>query len=266
MRVWLTSSTTLKPAALAGRDTVAAGRNVALFGASAVLACALGLPSVARAAFIPPAGVAEYRLIFVSAHGITGTSSKIADYNSFATTEAASNPSLPSTIWTAVASTDSVSAVSNIACTPDCSGIPIFLVNGTQVTTSSTALFSASTATPLQHAINETQSGNNQSGYAWSGSFSNGTQNIQTIGNTTFDTTLGNGSGPVEYGWSGLTDRNAIDSGGTYSISSSQPIYAISGVISAVPEPATASLLGFAGVVTGLMGAFRRRRKAVVTR
>lgn len=265
MRAWLISSTTLKPAAFfLTEETGAAGRNVfPLRGACAALTLLLGLPAAARADFIPPAGVTEYRLIFVTADQTDATSSNIADYNSFATSEAALNADLPSTTWTAVASTDAVSAVSNIACTPDCSNIPIFLVDGTtEVATSSTALFNAASAS-LLNGIGEDQYGNSVSGYVWTGSFSDGTQNIQTIGQETYDSTLGNG-GPVEYGLAGYNDGNAID-GGSYSADSPEPIYAISGVISTVPEPMTASLLGFAGIVTGL-AKFRRRRKPVTGR
>ena len=261
MRSWLTSSTTLRPAAFVSAE--ATGR---LLGASAVVACALALPSVARADFIPPAGVTEYRLIFVTADPTTATSSAIADYNAFATTEAQQNSSLPSTTWSAVVSTDSVDAVSNIACTPDCSGIPIFLVDGTEVAVSSTALFNAAT-TSLMNGIGEDQYGNFvRGGYVWTGSFSDGTPNIQTFGNNTYDSTLGNG-GPVEVGYAGNTDVSAIDNG-EWGVGNSddgyttEPIYAISGVISTVPEPMPASLLAFGGIVTGLVARFRRRRKA----
>jgi hypothetical protein len=210
MRFWLSSSTTLKPASqLSMGDITEAGRNLSLLGVSAGLACLLGLPAVARADFVPPAGVTDYRLIFVTTDTTAATSSNIADYNSFATNEAEQNPDLPSTTWTAVASTDAVSAVSNIACTPDCSNIPIFLVDGTDVATSSTALFNAATVS-LLNGIDEDQKGTSVSGYVWTGSFSDGTQNQQIFDSELFDATLGNG-GPVEYGWAGDTDGNALD-------------------------------------------------------
>ena len=258
MRTWLDDTAPSQPPA---EEIATAGRGIALLGASVGLACLLGLPAVARADFIPPAGVTEYRLIFVTADPISATSSNIADYNSFATSEAAANPDLPSTTWTAVVSTDAVSAVSNIACTPDCSNIPIFLVDGTEVATSSTALFNAATVS-LLNGIDEDQNGNNVSGYVWTGSFSDGTQNIQTIDSATYDATAGNG-GPVEYGWAGNADGTAID-GGSYYDGFPASIYAISGVISTVPEPMTVSLLGFAGIVTGLVGKFGGRRRPSV--
>jgi hypothetical protein len=260
MRIWLSNSTTLKPASLLpAANATTTGRNLSLLGASAGLACLLGLPAVARADFVPPAGVTEYRLIFVTADPTTATSSNIAEYNSFATSEAALNPDLPSTTWTAVASTDAVSAASNIACTPDCSNIPIFLVDGTKVATSSTALFSAATVS-LLNGIDEDQNGNFVFGYVWTGSFSDGTQNIQTIDSEPYDSTLGNG-GPIEFGYAGNTDGTALDSGEEWPADGSEPIYAISGVISTVPEPMTASLLGFAGIATGLVGKLRGRRR-----
>src|ERR1700744_4626362 len=122
MRAWLIGSTTLQsPACRPMEKPETVGHRTPLFGASAALACLLGLPAIARADFVPPPGVTDYRLIFVTADGTSATSANIADYNSFATSEAALDPNLPSTTWTAVASTDLVDAVSNIACTPDCS-------------------------------------------------------------------------------------------------------------------------------------------------
>ena len=266
MRAWLSRSTTLQPATgLPVEKSETASHRTPLLGASAALACLLGLPAIARADFVPPPGVTDYRLIFVTADATSATSANIADYNSFATSEAELNPNLPSTTWTAVASTDLVDAVSNIACTPDCSNIPIFLVDGTEVTTSSTALFNAATISLLE-GIDEDQYGNSTGGYVWTGSFSDGTANIQTDGQDTFDATMGNG-GPVEVGFSGPNNGAAIDSGVAWFVGdptdglTQEPIYAISGVIS-TPEPETLSLLAFGGIMTGLMGRFRRRRKS----
>lgn len=243
----------------------AAGRTVSLLGASAALACLFGLPSLAHATFIPPVGVADYRLIFVTADTTAATSSSIATYNSFATSEAALNASLPSTVWTAVASTDSASAVSNIACTPDCSHIPIYLVDGTEVAASSAALFNAAT-TSLLAGIGEDQYGSTinsngfsyAGGYVWTGSFSTG---LPAISAGPTDTTLGSIGGNSEYGLAGAVDGTAID-GGPWGNSNAYPIYAISGVIAAgqpVPEPVSALLLGFGALVTGWFG--RRQRK-----
>jgi hypothetical protein len=225
---------------------------------------AAAMPGIAQAAFIPPAGVTEYRLIFVTADGIAPTSSDIATYNSFATSEAQQNSALPSTIWTAVASVYGTDAISNVACTPACTNIPIFLVDGTEVAASSTALFNAATVS-LLNGIGEDQFGatgaNGQSyagGYVWTGSFSDGTGATLNDGyGNTFDEQLGNGS--AEYGTIGATDGTAIDAG-IFNTQGSFPIYAISGVIN-TPEPMTASLLGFGGIMTALAGRFRRRRK-----
>jgi hypothetical protein len=256
VRTGLDNATPMNPTAgLPAAKTPVTGRCISLLGTSAGLACLLGLPTIARADFILPAGVTDYRLIFVTADPTAAASSNIADYNSFVTSEAAMNPNLPSTTWTAVVSTDNVDAVSNIACTPDCSNIPIFLVDGTtEVAVSSTALFNAATAS-LFNGIDEDQNGNIVAGYVWTGSLSDGTQAIQP---TVYDGTMGNG-GPVEYGFIGATDGTAIDSGGAFDAGAEEPVYAISGVISNVPEPMTASLLAFGGIATGLVGKFRRR-------
>ena len=261
MRLKLACPTTLKAETISPAKThLTERRNASLLGASTALALLLGLPSLAQAAFIPPAGVPEYRLIFITADQIAGTSSSIATYNNFATSEAALNPSLPSTVWTAVASTDSISAVNNIACTPACTNIPIYLVDGTEVAASSTALFNAAT-TSLLAGIGETQNGGGLAGYAWTGSFSTGLPAITAA--TSTDSTLGSAGGISEYGLAGNTDGTAIDNG-SYSNSTSQSIYAISGVIAGsqpVPEPVSASLLAVGGLATGWFGRNRRQRK-----
>jgi hypothetical protein len=147
-------------------------------------------------------------------------------------------------------------AVGNIACNPGCANIPIFLVGGTEVAASTNALFNAATVSLLNNGINEDQNGNSISGYVWSGSFSDGTQAIST-----FDNTLG-GSDIAEVGFAGTTGGGAIDGGQFGNRGTAFPIYAISGVISPVPEPVTASLLAFGGIMTGLVGRFRRKPAA----
>ncbi len=242
--------------------------NISLLGVTA-LACLFGLPSPAHAAFIPPAGVADYRLIFATSGTTAAASSAIGTYNTFATTQAALDTSLPSTIWTAVASTDTVSAINNIACTPGCSNVPIYLVSGTEVAASSTALFTAAT-TSLLSGINQDQFGNAlvgrslTSNYVWTGSTSAGARNIQTIGATVFDATLGSPATTSGYGSVGQVNGTAIDFGSVSPQLSSARIYAISGVISAgqpVPEPVSASLLTFGAIVTGWIGRRRGGRK-----
>jgi len=138
-------------------------------------------------------------------------------------------------------------------------------VDGTEVASSITALFSAAT-TALQNGINEDQFGTvGYSGYVWTGSFSDGTQAITTLGNSIFDETLGGGSSTAEYGHAGNTSGLAFDNG-SFSNTQPAPIYAISGVITTgstpVPEPITASLLAFGGLMTSLVRKRRRQHQA----
>ena len=114
----------------------------------------------------------EYRLAFVTDDTTDATSSDITTYNSFVTAEAALNLSLPSTTWTAIASTSGVNAATNISCGSACdSNVPIFLVDGTEVATSAAALFAGAILNP----IDEDENGNLLYGYVWTGSNADGT-------------------------------------------------------------------------------------------
>jgi hypothetical protein len=90
---------------------------------SAATAALVGVPSLAHAGFIPPAGVSDYRLLFVSYDVVQATSLNICDYDTFVTNEAAMNAALPSTTWSAIVSTapgangtPGVSAVDHVSC------------------------------------------------------------------------------------------------------------------------------------------------------
>ena len=230
----------------------------------AASAALMALPGAAQAgAYTPPASLNpgdHYRLIFVTSTSIDATSSDIATYNSFVSTAAALNPALPSTTWMAIASTATVNAIDNIACTPSCASDPIFLVDNTEVAASSTALWAADT-TALLHAINLTESGSttlptiNGNPYAWTGSSKDGT------GYTGY--TLGTAS-PIFGGYNG-TNQGFIANYNTSSAFSG-PLYAISSelTVPSVPEPAALSLLASGGLLTFLAGRLRRQRRASV--
>jgi hypothetical protein len=129
-------------------------------GVSLTAMCPMGVSSVALAspAFVVPVGVTDYRLAFVTdeapADEIAGTSSVIGTYNQFAATQAALNtnlptaptaPTAPTTAWRAIVSTSTMSAVNNISCGAACNAnVPIFLVDGTEVATSTNNLFGGS--------------------------------------------------------------------------------------------------------------------------
>jgi len=213
--------------------------------------CLVGMPTVALASvFVPPPGVTEYRLAFVTDGTITGTSSFVGTYNSFVATEAATDTSLPNTTWTAIAGTPGVSAASNVSCGSVCNNnVPIYLVDGTLVASSTASFFSNG----LLGNINEDGKGAAVSVLAmeWVGSNMDGTA---AQGNE-----LGSNI-PVAY--------SADDHTVTFFNVNNDPLqlFALSGeldVAAAVPEPSTWAMmiLGFAGV--GFM-AYRRKSKSAL--
>ena len=229
----------------------------------AASAALMALPGAAQAGgYTPPASLNpgdHYRLVFVTSTAIDATSNNIATYNSFVSTAAALNPALPTTTWMAIASTASVNAIDNIACTPSCASDPIFLVDNTEVAASTADLFSGT----LLHAINLTESGSTTVpqldgwSYAWTGTAPNGTVytnnglgasvNYVAEGDYTLSTNY------YMYNWYMLS---------TYT----GPMYAISAelTVPSVPEPAALSLLASGGLLTFLAGRLRRQRRASV--
>jgi hypothetical protein len=221
------------------------GRAAVLLQLSTATALLFGTSTLAYADFIPPAGVTAYRLAFISADATQpATSSSITTYNNFVTSEAAQNSSLPSTIWTAIASTADESALTNISCGELCNSLPIYLVNGTEVAVSSASLFAGDGSS----TIDADQFGNPNGGYAWTGTNNNGTA---ATGNE-----LGSDDpmlGSPDFGSSNQFALFTDDAS-----ASEFSIYAISGEIqTTVPEPASGAALLFGGLVVTRV--FRRR-------
>jgi hypothetical protein len=227
-------------------------------GASLTAMCLLGMSPVAWASpiFVPPPGVTNYRLAFVTDQTTTATSSVIETYNLFAASNALTNTNLPSTVWTAIVSTSATSAANNVSCGAACdASVPIFLIDGTEVATSTINLFGGSSG--IVNTIDEDQNGSAEDdAYVWTGSNTDGTAAAG----------LQMGTSTPMTGWN-------IDSGLMLDFSSSDdsdplPIYVISGElsedVSAAPEPASLSLLAFGGIAMALSQKFRRRRRTGV--
>lgn len=260
------------------------GRVLKLSGAALAI---MATPIVAHAQFTPPAGVTEYRLLFVSADafnydgtynadtpdGLDGGagSTSNSDYNNFANTEAAQNTSLPSATWTAIISTPSTSAVAAVCGVTCDTTVPIYLVDGTEVATSLAALFNTGT-TALLNAPDEDQFGKANWTKVWTGSNADGSADTgNEAGALSNNTTLGNSyasdsnfltNGYPDYcnGVTACSNYDPYSDPQTSYFNDYNSIYAISDVITVpVPEPVMGSALLMGGIAVTRM--FRRRRR-----
>ena len=183
----------------------------------------------------------QYRLAFVTSTTRDATSSNIADYNAFVTGVANTVTELVAlnTTWTAIASTGGA-ASDNTSTDPNVNGtgVRIFLLNGTKLADSNADLWDGSIDT--QFNINET--GSLIAAEVWTGA--------NEFGGPATLWPLGVG-GSVIYARIGSTEFvdylwvNAARSFAT----TSKPFYAISNVLTVIPEPTTATLLAL-----GLIG------------
>jgi hypothetical protein len=254
---------------------------------TATTACLLALPVMAQAdpAFTLPVGLSpgeQYRLMFVTTNTTPGDDNLIADYNSFVSTDAALNPSLPSTTWKAVASTSTVSAATNIDCGTSCDALPVFLVNGTQVANSSgtgtNGLFSGALLVP----INVTESGTSAptgypNFYVWTGSTPSGgiaPINSYSYGGpsddeftVTYNGPLGTATPYPTVGDDQSSDDEAFNFGSNAG-EDTQGLYAISGALTvpgaSVPAPGGAPLFLLGGLVAFVARKFRRGERQTV--
>ncbi len=230
-------------------------RSVPLIGMSAAIVGLLGLPVAAHAAFTPPTN-GPYRLLFVTSTKTPATDPNISTYNSFVTTAAGLNRSLPDTSWAAIVSTAATSALTNvdsICSTADCQAAPIYLVDGTLIASNQGDFF----GNLLANAPDQTETGatySNVGDYVWTGSTAKGEINVGHA----------MGSSPAELGTPSTKVNNYLDAGyaavtskSVAPYADSYPLYAISGELG-VPEPASDALLLVGAVATGLV---RRRRK-----
>ena len=232
-------------------------RNRVSFIASLVLVLA-GF-ATARAAIVPvPTGLQpgdKYYLAFVTNGTILGTSSNIADYNSFAQTQAALVPSLTTisgspVTWKAAVSTTSVNAFTNLGL----GSFPIYRIDGVQIATGGADLWDGS----LANAINVDQYENSYGGgvTAWTGSNSNGTGYALFGGYE-----MGGASGNSITGAVNSTSGSWMTVGGPNSGNVNR-VYAFSSqLVVPVPEPASVSVALCSVALVG-WSLRRRARKA----
>lgn len=125
-----------------------------------------------------PAGT-QYQLIFVTAGMRDATSSSIADYNAFVASQAALNPTLPSTTWHAVGSTATVNAKDNAPSI----GLPVYNTRGELVASPATGLYTTTLLNPISfdqygnsNGLEGLDDGANVASQVWTGSTAAGTK------------------------------------------------------------------------------------------
>jgi hypothetical protein len=224
------------------------------------LCCAWNMPARADLIIATPAGLNpgdQFRIVFLTVGTTQATSSDIGYYNTFVSNDAINQAGgVGNTVvyggttltWTAIASTNAVSAISNIGSF----GVPVYLASGTRITPSDTVtgLWSGSLLAPINEFLTAPFFFNTS---VWTGTLPNGT------GAGSF--TLGSGS---EFGSTpGLSNKSNsewVETGATPSNFSSN-MYGISQVLTAVPEPSTCIMV-VAGLACGGSSMVRRRKRA----
>jgi hypothetical protein len=168
-----------------------------------------------------------YRLVFVTSTTRDALSSNINDYNAFVNGVAAGVPELAAlgTTWKAIGSTASIDARDNTGTNPVNTGVPIYRLDDTRIADNNADLWNATIAAALN--TNESGATVNPT-VVWNGS------NWDGIGWGVW--ALGGTSGLSEYGMSSILTQGWVNSGLNNS-SLQAPLYAMSDVLTVVPEP-----------------------------
>ena len=220
-----------------------------------VLTLILSFSTPVTAALISPSGLNpgdQYRIAFVTSGVRDALSADINDYNQFVTDAANAPGSLVASLdtsWRAIASTPTVNARDNTgtsAAPLGINGVPIYLVDGvTKIADSYDDLWDGS----LDAALNLDESGSVPSPFnravVWTGTLAIG-------GVKSSNLALSRSS--VLLGQSDATNNVWIQGASIAPDADSLSLYAISGVLTAVPEPNTLLLSALA-----LIGLRRRR-------
>ncbi len=213
----------------------------------------LGLLAAAPAVAVPvtvPTGLSpgdQYRLAFVTSTTRDAISSAIGDYNAFVASVANGVPELVAlgTTWTAIASTATTDARDNTQTNPNTGiGVPIYHLGDALIASDNADLWDQVIDAPLDC---DEQGNCGGGGFVWTGTSS-----------LTGELFPGAGLGDAEP----LAGHFGFQVGWVDSLFSpaatAYHVYAISSVLTVVPEPGTAGLLGMCLL---LMGSGRHIRR-----
>jgi hypothetical protein len=231
-------------------------QTVRLALATAMLWIGFGVGGRAEAggiALSTPAGLGageSFRFVFITDATTVAISASIAHYNSFVNAQAGGATYDGSVVnWVAIGSTSSTSAINNVGQTLT----PVYLADGTLVTTSttSTGLWSGSLLNPIDETISGMGIHSGSTG-TWTGTNTNGSVSSNPLGDF-FGVTIG---------VSTVTNGNWVNNGvwPTDNASGVFHMFAISQVLTAVPEPSSLALAGTAAIGVGAFVWCRKRR------
>jgi PEP-CTERM motif len=199
-----------------------------------------------------PAGLSagdQFRFVFITDGTTTAESSNISDYDNFVQTQAGGASYNGAVVnWLAIGSTASVNAIDHIGQT----NTPVYLADGTEVTTSTTT--SGLWSGGLKSPIDEDLAGVKQSAsFPWTGTLVNGGGAfLQTLG--TANPIVGNSLAP---------SGDWVQQSETSSNAELETMYGISQVLvvqASVPEPSTL-LMAATAVSAGCAFGWSRRRR-----
>jgi hypothetical protein len=238
---------------------------------ASVLGLIVGVAGRARADLTlnTPAGLTpgeQFRFVFLTDGTTMATSTDIGVYNMFVNTDASAEAGGGSNVvkymgvtltWSAIASTSSVNATTNIAQT----NTPLYLSDGSLVATSTetsdpTGLWSTTATNHLSNPINEDLNQNiGPTRLVWTGTGPDGT-GFNPLGATTFPT-VGRSIDTVRR-WVAFTGGDETISNPLYGISQ---VLTVPGSPTVVPEPSTAVVAVFGAVAFLAYGWSRHRRE-----
>ena len=217
---------------------------------SLITAGILGAALASQAALLDwTAGLAEdaeYRIVFLTSTTTQATSTDIATYNAFVNAAADLNTALDAISWAAMGSTATVNVRDNTGTTGAGTGIAIYTITGNLVATDYTDLWDNTIANEI--TVDEFGA-NNIVTSAWTGTNGTGT----TTTNNPLGAATARAGNPTREDVAGWW-MNRVGSTNTNSFS----MYAMSGVLTVVPEPSSFALLG--GLLSLGFVMVRRRR------